>query len=97
MSLSGRKPNSLPLAGRTLTLIGRPWCHLCDDMRAAVLSAIAGTGHELVEIDLEDHPAWEERFGMLIPVLLAGEAPDGPEICHYHFDPARFQAMLAQA
>jgi hypothetical protein len=77
------------------TLIGRSWCHLCDDMRAAVLGAFGEHEHTLEDVDLERHPEWEDRFGMLIPVLLAGTAPDGAEICHYHFDPVRFEAACA--
>jgi hypothetical protein len=78
-----------------LTLIGRAYCHLCDDMRAAVGAAIHAAGAlaadvRVIEIDLDEHPALEDRFSEWVPVLLLGSADDGVEICHYHFDPAQW-------
>ncbi|MBC7622392.1 MAG: glutaredoxin family protein [Aeromicrobium sp.] len=81
-----------------LTLIGRRYCHLCDDMRAAVAVAVAGEdglglAPEVVEIDLDEHPLLEDRYTEWVPVLLLGEPETGIEICHYHFDAARWAAI----
>jgi hypothetical protein len=78
-----------------LTLIGRAYCHLCDEMRVAVNAALQAAGAPaagafVVEIDLDEHPALEERFSEWVPVLLLGTPDEGVEICHYHFDPVQW-------
>jgi hypothetical protein len=83
-----------------LTLIGRSYCHLCDDLRDALVAACQadGVAIELREIDVDEHPELEPEYGMLVPVLLKGGASEGIEICHYHFDPAAWRSLLdAQA
>ena len=76
-----------------LTLITRAYCHLCDEMRAvlAPLAAAAGAGVE--ELDVDDDPALEVRWGEHVPVLLAGER----ELCRYRLDRAALAAYLAAA
>ena len=87
-----------------LTLIGRSYCHLCDEMRLAVTAALAalpagsaaGTlgsaaAFALTEVDLDDHPAYEDRYGEWVPVLLRGDLTSGVEICHYHFDAEKWR------
>jgi len=66
----------------TLTLLVRAYCHLCDEMRDAVLPLVAKAGVSLREIDVDTDPALEARWGEQVPVLLAGER----ELCHYRFD-----------
>lgn len=80
-----------------LTLIGRSYCHLCDDLRAALVAAAQADGVviELSEIDVDERPELEEEYGMLVPVLLSGGLPDGVEICHYHFDPSAWRRAIA--
>ncbi len=73
-----------------LTLYIRTYCHLCDDMRAAIEPWRARLGLELVEVDIDDHPELEARFGEKVPVLMRGE----DEICHYFFDEAAFKRCL---
>ncbi len=69
---------------RTLLLLGRPECHLCEDFEAG-LRAFLGTAP--VRIDhacVDDRGEWRMRFGLRIPVLLdeAGEV-----IAEGRFDP----------
>ncbi|MCA2999877.1 MAG: glutaredoxin family protein [Rhodocyclaceae bacterium] len=85
-----------------LTLIGRSYCHLCEAMRAELNAALisaggAGESVEIVEIDLDAHPAFEDRFSELVPVLLLGEPETGVEICHYHFDRFRWTSATGLA
>lgn len=75
-----------------LTLVGRAWCHLCDDMRAALAPLREELPFDLQEIDLETRPDLEERYGERIPVLEA----DGRELCHYFLDAAAVRAHLAK-
>jgi glutaredoxin len=53
----------------TLTLYGKPGCHLCDDARAAVERVIAGRDVELTQVDITLDPALHARYRERIPVL----------------------------
>ena len=74
-----------------LTLYGRAWCHLCDDMRAALEPLLAEFGAQVVVIDIDADPLLEASYNELVPVLVC----DGVELCHYHLDVARVRAALA--
>jgi hypothetical protein len=74
----------------TLTLLVRSYCHLCDDMRAALVPLLAGSGVAVEMIDVDGDPALEARWGDKVPVLLAGER----ELCHYHLDCAAVAGLL---
>ena len=73
-----------------LTLYIRTYCHLCDDMRAAVEPWRARLGLSLEEVDVDDDPVLEARLGEKVPVLMWGEQ----EICHYYFDEDAFKRCL---
>ena len=73
-----------------LTLYIRTYCHLCDEMRAAVEPWRARLGLRLVEVDVDADPVLEARLGEKVPVLMAGEE----EICHYFFDEDAFRQCL---
>jgi|GEM_PF-5806998 len=77
-----------------LTLVGRRYCSLCDKMRVAVFeyARAGGIVLELADIDLDESPELEEKFGIRVPILMFGEFPTGQEICYYHFDDALFYA-----
>jgi hypothetical protein len=81
---------------RTLTLLVRAYCHLCDDMRDALAPLVAGRAVRVVELDVDAAPALERRFGDLVPVLLEGGVEDGRELCHYHLDADAVRAALAR-
>jgi thioredoxin reductase (NADPH) len=76
-----------------LTLITRAYCHLCDEMREALAPLAAAAGAGVEEIDVDDDPALEARWGEHVPVLLAGER----ELCRYRLDRAALAAYLAAA
>jgi thiol-disulfide isomerase/thioredoxin len=75
-----------------LTLYGRGYCHLCEEMERALerLQHELRFTFEVVDVDLD--PELEERYGELVPVL-AG--PDGQEICHYFLDVEALSDRLA--
>jgi thiol-disulfide isomerase/thioredoxin len=73
-----------------LTLFGRTWCHLCDDMRAALEPLLAEFGAQVEVIDIDADPSLEARYNERVPVLLC----DGVELCHYHLDVERVRAAL---
>jgi glutaredoxin len=57
----------------TLTLYGRPGCHLCDDARAQLLTLRDELGFELVERDIEADDDLLRRYLERIPVVALGE------------------------
>lgn len=75
-----------------LTLYGRAWCHLCDDMRAALAPLLAEFGATVEVVDVDTDPMLEARYNEQVPVLVC----DGVELCHYHLDAARVRAALAR-
>ena len=78
-----------------LTLLTRAYCHLCDEMLAAVRPLAAARGAIVAVVDVDADPALERAFGELVPVLFAGDPAEGVELCHYHLDPARVEQALS--
>ena len=74
-----------------LTLYSRAWCHLCDDMRAALEPLLAEFGAQIEVIDVDSDPSLEARYNEQVPVLLC----DGIELCHYRLDESRVREALA--
>nr|WP_026354457.1 glutaredoxin family protein [Massilia niastensis] len=77
------------------TLYSRAWCHLCEDMLAA-LKALEEPGRPfaIAVLDVDLDPALEARFDELVPVLYGD--PAGPELCHYFLDTAAVRAYVAK-
>jgi glutaredoxin len=65
-----------------LTLYGRSWCHLCEEMIAALEPLRAEFGFALAVVDVDADPRLEARHGERVPVLMHGET----ELCHYRLD-----------
>ncbi|MBQ5947435.1 glutaredoxin family protein [Massilia sp. ST3] len=76
------------------TLYSRVWCHLCEDMLAA-LKALEQPGRPfaITVLDVDADPALEARFDELVPVLYGD--PDGEELCHYFLDREKVEAYIA--
>jgi glutaredoxin len=77
-------------AGRTVTLIGKPGCHLCDDARAVVVKVSAETGATVVERDITQDAALYDRYWEQIPVVLV----DGEQHTFWRVDEARLRRAL---
>jgi Glutaredoxin-like domain (DUF836) len=73
-----------------LTLLGKPGCHLCEEMRAVVERVLEGTALQLQELDIQDHPDLERRYVFEIPVLLF----EGQEIARYRTTETDLRASL---
>lgn len=82
------------VAPAAFTLYSRSWCHLCDDMLAALHAFMARQGQMYVVdvVDVDADPALVARFDELVPVLFGAAA--GPEICHYFLDEAALRRHL---
>lgn len=74
-----------------LTLLSRTYCHLCEDMLNALAQHPRQGEFKVKVVDVDADPALEERYGILVPVLLHGDV----EICHYHLDVPKFDAFLS--
>ena len=62
----------------TVTLIGKPGCHLCDAARDAVREVLAGLGSvastvQVQELSIIDDPELNARYWDEIPVVLVND------------------------
>jgi hypothetical protein len=82
------------------TLYSRSWCHLCEDMLAALRTFMAREGLafsvDVIDIDTDADPALVARFDELVPVLYGADLA-GPELCHYFLDEAALRRHLSLA
>lgn len=77
---------------RALTLYGRKYCHLCDDMAAALAPLANECAFEVKYVDVDADPALEARFGDDVPVLTHGDR----KLCQHFLDYERVRAYLAE-
>ena len=75
-----------------LTLYGRRYCHLCDEMFLALATLRGEFGFAVDVVDVDSDAALEQRFGTLVPVLMHA----GTELCHYHLDAPKVRAYLTK-
>ncbi len=82
-----------------LTLLSRAWCHLCDEMIAALAPLAAARGAQVSVIDVDDpaHAALEALWGDDVPVLFAGGPEPRNELCRHRLDLGRVAGALAEA
>lgn len=73
---------ALPRPAPVLTVLGRRWCHLCDDMIERLRPIAAEYGCRIEVRDVDEDETLEARWGQWVPVLLAGDT----ELCHYYLD-----------
>ena len=52
-----------------LTLLSRPGCHLCDEMRREVDALLGDRPHEWKVVDVDSDADLARRYGDSIPVL----------------------------
>jgi glutaredoxin len=74
----------------TVTLYGKPGCHLCDDARAEIERIRADHRFELEQVDITLDPALNRRYGERIPVL----ALDGEELFELHVNGTALRERL---
>ncbi|MCQ0024355.1 glutaredoxin family protein [Streptomyces somaliensis DSM 40738] len=75
---------------RTVTLIGKPGCHLCDDAREVVERVCAETGAAWEEKDVTRDEELHRAYWEQIPVVLV----DGEQHTFWRVDPGRLRAAL---
>ncbi len=62
-------------------------------MLEQLLSVRADLRFDITQVDIDSTPHLQERFGLLIPVLMHGEH----ELARYRLDSMKLRAYLAQA
>lgn len=86
------EPVTRPGPPVALTLVVRRDCWLCDEFAAALARWDDGRGRcRVSERDADDSPELTARYGLRLPVLLAGEQ----EICAGHLDVVALDRYLA--
>ena len=75
-----------------LTVLSRTYCHLCEDMIAALEQFQGRYSFEVEVVDVDSNPRLEEKWGDKVPVLLDGER----ELCHFFLDIDVLDARLAR-
>jgi len=78
------------MARPALTVYGRAWCHLCDDLRAELAPIATEFGVAINVIDIDSDPALEAVYNELVPVLMF----EGAELSRYRLDAARVREAL---
>ena len=75
-----------------LTVLSREYCHLCEELLATLRQFQGRYSFEIEVLDVDRHPALEERWGDKVPVVLDGDL----EICHYYLDVEAVDARLTR-
>ena len=65
-----------------LTLYTRVGCHLCDEMKQALVLFQQQYDFSLNIVDIDTDSYLKLRYGERVPVLAAGDQ----ELCHYHLN-----------
>jgi glutaredoxin len=75
---------------KTVTLYGRPGCHLCDDARAVLRQIQEARPFVLHEVDIETDDGLFKRYLERIPVV----ALDGEELFDHFVDEEALRQRL---
>ena len=82
------------MASATLTLIGKPGCHLCDDAREVITGVVSDfAGVSFDELSILDDRELYAKYMDEIPVLLL----NGKVHNIWRIDPARLRVALTEA
>lgn len=71
-------------------VIGRPGCHLCEEVERVVEQVCRQRGIGYRVVSIEDDPALADRYAEYIPVTIV----DGKQHDFYRVDPDRLAAAL---
>ncbi len=73
-----------------LILYSRQDCHLCHEMEQDLARLIRRHPVSVRVVDVDTDPELRRRYGLRIPVLVAGDE----EVCATRLDPDRVRALL---
>ncbi|MGV9880456.1 glutaredoxin family protein [Streptomyces sp. NPDC003006] len=75
---------------RTVTLIGKPGCHLCDDAQSVIEKVCAETGASWEKKDITEDQELHRAYWEQIPVVLV----DGEQHTFWRVDEERLRREL---
>ena len=78
--------------GPRITMLAKPGCHLCDDVRVVIERVAADLGIGWQEVNILTDPELQEKWWDQIPVTLV----DGVQHDYWRVDEARLRAALTQ-
>ncbi len=78
---------------RDVTLYTRPGCHLCEEAKAAIAPLLREFGAALREVNIDEDPALQERFGGDVPVIFIARR----KAAKHRVDLAQFRRQLTEA
>jgi hypothetical protein len=83
------------MAATTITLIGKPGCHLCDDARAVISRVVGEVGGNMTisELSILEDEALLARYEEEIPVVLI----NGAVHTIWRVDAGRLRRVLEEA
>ena len=77
------------------TLYSRSYCHLCDDLLAA-LRKLVGDEISVNVIDIDLHTELVQRYDELVPVLIGcRDGQPEQQLCHYFLDENAVRGFLS--
>jgi len=79
------------VTARTITLLSRPGCHLCDEARRTIARVAADLDIAWVERDVTDSADDLREYGEMIPVTLI----DGVQHDFWRVDESRLRRALS--
>ncbi|MGW3244932.1 glutaredoxin family protein [Streptomyces sp. NPDC001070] len=90
--LFGRDARNAPKnpADRTVTLIAKPGCHLCDDARTVIRKVVGELGARFEEMDITRDEELHRMYWEQIPVVLI----DGEQHTFWRVDEGRLRRGL---
>jgi glutaredoxin len=78
---------------RDVTLYTRPGCHLCDEAKSAIIPLLREFGAILREVNIDNDPILNERYGWDIPVIFIGSK----KAAKHRVDSHQFRRQLQDA
>ena len=83
---------SAPWGTQEFVVLGRNWCHLCDELVAALEPVAAELGWAVRVVDVDADPVLEARWNEAVPVLLVGDQV----LCQHRFDEGAVRSFCAR-
>ncbi|MCK8681143.1 MULTISPECIES: glutaredoxin family protein [Streptomyces] len=88
---ASKKKDGAAAGPRTVTLIGKPGCHLCEEARTVVAAVCEEAGAVWEEKDITRDEELHRAYWEQIPVVLV----DGEQHTFWKVDPERLRRALA--
>ena len=78
---------------RDMTLYTRPGCHLCEEAKTAIAPLLREFGATLREVNVDEDPILQERYGWDVPVIFLGPR----KVAKHQINREQFRRQLRDA